>query len=243
MTDLIFGTDSLKDDAAKLTKIYLRVKSGSLSNEEYKHINFYCQLLDITIISFFTRLEGNRRLSVTALLCADISKLYSKINDFPVSIFDMEQIFGRLMAIDEVDWILEDVVTLKMSSSTSRVINITRTGIYIPEELWGLIHRLSMDFGVQFTSFLLYLIRTGVAEYNNFTERFSSKTTDINYEYLKYAKQSEKMFMSAIELRYNDMTNRINYLYNTYKNILDKDHKDLKEVMKKIIDKSNEASA
>lgn len=236
--NLEFGSDVLQDRAAKLTKIYLRVKGGTLSNDEYKHVSLCCQLLDISILDFFTMTEGNRRLSVTALLCAGLSKLYSRIDDFPISIFNMGQIFGRLMAIDEIDWVIEDTITLKMSSSSSRVVNITKTGIYMTEELWGMIHRLSMEFGIRFTSFLLYLLRTGIFEYNTFIERFANKSTEINYEYLKYAEQSEKRFMSAVELRYNDMINRVKYLYNTYSGILDNGHEDLKEEMKKIIDKS-----
>lgn len=236
--DLIFGTDVLQDRIAKLTKTYLRVKGSGLSNEEYKHVGLCCQLLDVSIIDFFTVLEGNRRLSVVALLCAGLSKLYPCIDKYPVSIFDMGQIFGRLMAIDEVDWVIEDIVTLKMSSSSSRIVNITKTGIYMPKDMWGMIHRLSIDLGIQFTSFLLYLLRTGVAEYSVFIERFSDKSTKINYEYLKYAEQSEKIFMSAVELRYGDMINRIKYLYNTYEDILNTGHQDLKEEMKKIIDKS-----
>lgn len=236
--DIVFGTDVLQDRAAKLTKIYLRVKGGGLSNEEYKHVSLCCQLLDVSIIDFFTVIEGNRRLSVVALLCAGLSKLYSCIDKFPISIFDIEQIFGRLMAIDEVDWVIEDTVTLKMSSSSSRVVNVTKTGVYMPEELWGMVHRLSIDLGIRFTSFLLYLLRTGVAEYGAFVERFANKSTKINYEYLNYAKQSEKRFMSAVELRYSDLINRIKYLYNNYEAVLNNGHEELKEEMKKIIDKS-----
>lgn len=236
--NLEFGSDILQDRAAKLTKIYLRVKGGTMSNDEYKHVGLSCQLLDISILDFFTRIEGNKRLSIAALLCAGLSKVYSRIDEFPVSVFDIEQIFGRLMAIDEIDWVIEDTVTLKMSSSSSRVVNITKTGVYMPEELWGMIHRLSIDFGVRFTSFLLYLLRTGVSEYNTFIERFANKSAEINCEYLNYAGRSEKVFMSAIELRYSDMINRIKHLYNTCSDVLDDGHENLKEEMKKTIDKS-----
>ena len=236
--DIVFGTDNLQDRAAKLTKIYLHVKSGGLSNEEYKHDSVSCQLLDISLIDFFTRQEGNRRVATTALLCASISKIYSVIVDYPVSVFDIDQVFGRLMAIDEVDWVIEDTVKLKMSVSASRIVNITRTGIYIPVELWGMIYRISMDLGIWVTSFILYLLRTGVFEYNEFITRFSGGSVDIPYEYLKYAEQSEKRLLSALDIRYSDMINRIKYLYNTYEDILNNGHKDLKEEMKKIIEKS-----
>ena len=240
--DIVFGTDILQDDAAKLTKIYIRVKSGGFSNEEYNHTNISCQLLDISLIDFFTRQEGNRRVATTALLCASISKIYSVISDYSVSVFDIEQVFGRLMAIDEVDWVIEDTVKLKMSVSASRIVNITSTGIYIPVELWGMIYRISMDLGIWATSFILYLLRTGVVEYNEFIKRFSSGSVDIPCEYLKYAEQSEKRLLSALDIRYSDMINRIKYLYNTYDKILDDGHEDLKEVMKNIIDKSTQVA-
>jgi len=232
----VFGTDSLKDDASKLTRIYLKVKGGTLSNEEYRHTSISCQLFDITTIDFFTKIEGNKRLSVTALLCSGLSRLYSKLAGFPVSTYDITQVFGRLMCIDEVDWVIGDISDLKLSISNYHVVNSSRISIYIQEELWGIIYKISIDFGITFSHLVLYLLRSGICGYNEFIERFSSKSEEVSYEYLKYAEKYEKLLISILEIRYSDMFKRVKYLYDTYDSILEKEHKNLKEEMKRIID-------
>lgn len=170
------------------------------------------------------------------MLCSGLSKIYSVTDNFKVSTFDIDQIFGRLMAIDKVDWVVEDVINLKISMSSSSNINIVKTSIYVQEQLWGIIHTLSMTLGIRFTDLLLYLIRTGVIGYNEFIERFSSKSAEINSEYISYAKKYEKVLLFTLQLRYDDMINRIKQLYNVYGEMLEKDHKNLKEEMKRIID-------
>jgi len=241
--NLEFGTDSLQDDAAKLTKIYLRVKSGTFNNDEYRHTNICCTISDAEMIDFVARAEGNKRVAIAVLLCAGFSKLYSKIRDFPIPLFDIGQVFGRVALIDGIDWVLEDVIDLKISDFKYKKLNVTRYGIYMPEELWGMIYRVSLDFKLSFTSILLYLMRTGIAEYNDFVNRFSRESVQIPYEFLTYAKRSENMLMQTLDVRYNDSLGRIKYLYNTYEDILNDGHEDLKEVMKNIIDKSNKISA
>ena len=234
--NLEFGTDILQDSVAKLTKIYLRVKGKSLHEEQYRYISLYCQLSDITKIDFFTKMEGSKRLAVTSLLCAGFSKASLRITDFPVSVFDIGQVFGRLMDIDEVDWVIDDTVMLKMFRVDK--MSCKRITITIPEELWGIIYRVSMDLGIQFTSFLLYLLRTGIAEYNTFVERFSRGTVEVPYEYLRTAEKSERLLMSALDIRYGDLLNRIRHLYKTYSKVLDNGHEDLKKEIEKIIEKS-----
>lgn len=241
--DIVFGTDILQDDAAKLTKLYLRVKSGTFSNDEYRHTNIYCTVSDAEMIDFIARTEGNKRAAIAVLLCAGLSKLYPKIRDFPIPLFDIGQVFGRVVLIDGIDWVLEDVIDLKISDFKYKKLNITKYGIYMPEELWGMIYRVSLDFKLSFTSILLYLMRTGVAEYNEFVNRFSRGSTQVPCEYLEYAKRSEKMFMQTLDVRYNDLFNRLKYLYSTYSAVLDDGHEDLKGIMKSIIDKSNKTSA
>jgi len=239
--NLEFGTDNLQDRAAKLTKIYLRVKSKGLDDSEYRHTNIYCTISDAEIIDLFARIEGNKRVAVTALVCAGLSKLYPKLTDFPVPLFDIGQVLGRIVLIDGVDWVLEDRVSLKISDFRYRKLNTTRYGIYLPEEIWGIVYRISIDFRLTFTSILLYLIRTGISEYDNFIKRFSSSRSPLDkipYEYLEYAEKAEKMLMQTLNVRYNDSISRIKYLYNTYIDVLDDGHEDLKEEMKRIIDKS-----
>jgi len=115
---------------------------------------------------------------------------------------------------------------------------IKRITIYIPEELWGMFYGVSLTLKIRFSSFILYLLRTGIAEYNNFISRFSNKPLDIPYEYIQTAEKWKKVFTESVAVKYNDLLGRIKYLYTTYNDILDNGHKDLKEEMKKIIEKS-----
>lgn len=238
--ELVFGTDSLQNKASKLTDIYIRVKSKKISDVEYRHTSIYCTISDAEIIDLFARIEGNKRVAVTTLVCAGLSRLYSKVIDYPVSLFDIGQVLSRIVLIDGVDWVLEDRVGLKISDFKYRKLNTTRYGIYLPEELWSIVYGVSMDFRLTFNSILLYLIRTGISEYGDFVKRWSvSKVpNDIPYEYLEYGKRSEKMLMQTLDVRYNDSLSRIKYLYNTYEDILNNGHEDLKEEMKNIIEKS-----
>lgn len=240
-SNLEFGSDNLQDRASKLTKIYVDVKSKHLEDKEYRHTNIYCTISDAEIIDLFARIEGNKRIAITALVCAGLSKLYPKLSDFPVSLFDIGQVLGRIVLIDGVDWVLEDKVSLKISDFRYRKLNNTRYGIYLPEELWGIVYGISIDFRIMFTSILLYLIRTGISEYDNFVKRRSVSRAPLDKipcEYLEYAERAEKMLIQTLAVRYNDSLGRIKYLYNTYSDILDNGHEDLKEEMKKIIDKS-----
>lgn len=236
--DLVFGTDVLRDDVAKLTKICLSVKSGKLPGDDYKHVTIVCKLTDIGIIDFFANFEGNRRLAVTSLLCAGLSKVYSYMNEFPISVFDLSMILNRLMLTKGIKWVLEDVVTLKLSFTSSEFVNNTRTAIYIPKELWGMLHELSIRLGVVFTSLILYLIRTGVSEYNNFVKRFGSQCNCIECEFINYAGECEEVFKSAVGVRYNDIFTRIKFLRDKYVDILsDGNHEKLKEDIEKVISK------
>lgn len=236
--DIVFGTDSLRDSAAKLTKIYLKVKGGTLTNEEYRHTGIYCSLPDVDIIDFFTRHEGNKRLSTVALLCAGFSRIQNTLNDFPVLLYDISQVFARISLIDDIDYMIMeetvfDVFVHKKQQTATKVV-----GLYIPEELWGMLYNISLTLKIKFSSFVLYLLRTGIVEYNTFVSRFSNKHVDIPYEYIHTAEKWKKVFEESIAVKYNDLLSRVKYLYNTYSDILDNGHEDLKEEMKKIIDKS-----
>jgi hypothetical protein len=236
--DLVFGTDNLQDDAAKLTKIYLRVKGGMLSNEEYKHTNIFCSLSDADIIDFFAKHEGNKRLAITVLLCAGFSLIQNKLNEFPVSLYDIGQAFARISLIPSIDYALMDETALDIFV-LNRYQTSTRTvGVYVPEELWGMIYGISLNFKIKFSSFILYLLRTGVVKYNEFTKRSSNKPFNIPYEYITTAEKWKGVFVSSITVKYSDLLGRIKFLYNAYSDILDDGHEDLKEEMKRIIDKS-----
>jgi len=236
--NLEFGTDNLQDDAAKLTKIYLRVKGGTLTNEEYKHTSIYCCIPDADIIDFFTKHEGNKRLAITVLLCAGFSLIQDKINSFPVPLYDVGQVFARISLIEDIDYVLMEETTLDMFVHKKYHTGTKRVTMYITEELWGMLYGVSLTLKIRFSSFILYLLRTGISEYNKFTSRFSDKTIDIPYEYINTAEKWKKVFEESVAVKYNDLLGRVKYLYNTYENVLNNGHQDLKEEMKKIIDKS-----
>jgi len=238
VNDIVFGTDSLRDDAAKLTKIYLRVKGGTLTNDEYRHTGIYCSISDADIIDFFTRYEGNKRLAVVALLCAGFSLIQNKLNEFSVPLYDIGQVFARVSLIEDIDYALMEETVLDIFVHKRYQTGIKRITIYIPEELWGMLYSISLTLKIRFSSFILYLLRTGIAEYNNFTSRFSNKSLDIPYEYMQTAEKWKKVFTESVPVKYNDLLSRIRYLYNTYDDILDNGHEDLKKEMKKIIEKS-----
>ncbi len=238
--DIVFGTDSLKDSAAKLTKIYLRVKGGTLSNEEYKHTGIYCSIPDIDIIDFFTKHEGNKRLAVTGLLCAGFSLLQNNINDFSISLYDIGQVFSRVSLIEDVDYAIMDETVLDVFVHKKYQTGLRRITLYVPEELWGMLYGMSLRLKIKFSSFLLYLLRTGIAEYNNFLKRFANTRTELSipYEYMNTAEKWKKVFMESVAVKYNDLLGRVEYLYNTYGDVLENGHKDLKEAMQNIIKKS-----
>jgi len=237
-SNLEFGTDALRDDAAKLTKIYLRVKGGTLTNDEYRHTNIYCSIPDVDIIDFFTKYEGNKRLSATALLCAGFSCIQNKLNEFSVSLYDISQVLARISLIEDIDYALMEETVLDIFVHKKYQTGIKRVGMYIPEELWGMFYGVSLTLKIRFSSFILYLLRTGIAEYNNFTSRFSNKSLVIPCEYMQTAEKWKKVFTESVAVKYNDLLGRVKYLYNTYDNILSKGHEDLKEKMKRIIEKS-----
>ena len=237
-SDIVFGTDSLRDDASKLTKIYLRVKGGTLTNDEYRHTNIYCSIPDVDIIDFFTKHEGNKRMSATALLCAGFSCMQNKLNEFSVSLYDIGQVLSRVSLIEDIDYALIEETVLDIFVHKKYQVGIKRVGLYIPEELWGMLYGVSLTLKIRFSSFILYLLRTGIAEYNKFTSRFSNKSLNIPYEYMHTAEKWKKVFTESIAVKYNDLFSRVKYLYTTYSDILDNGHTDLKEEMKRIIEKS-----
>lgn len=235
---LDFGTESLRDDAARLTKIYLSVKGGTFGNDDYKHTGMYCGMSDIDIIDFFTKQLGNKRLAVVALLCAGFSLIQDELSKFSVSVYDIAQVFARISLIQDVDYLLMEETTLNIFVHERTDTVVRRVTIYIPEVLWGMLYGVSLTLKIRFSSFILYLLRTGIVEYNNFTNRFSSTPIDIPYEYISIAERWKTAFTSGVAVKYNDLFGRIKYLYDTYGDILDDGHKDLKEEMKRIIDKS-----
>jgi len=237
VNNIVFGTDALRDDAAKLTKIYLRVKGGTLTRDEYRHTSIYCSIPDADIIDFFTKCEGNKRLSITALLCAGFSLIQNNLNEFSVPLYDIGQVFARVSLIEDIDYAIMEETVFDIFVHKKYQTGIKRVDIYIPEELWGMFYGVSLTLKIRFSSFILYLLRTGIAEYNNFTSRFSRGSIDIPYEYVQTAEKWKKVFEESIAVKYNDLLSRIKYLYNTYSDILDDGHKDLKEEMKKIIEK------
>ena len=237
MDDLVFGTDNLQDDAAKLTKIYLRVKSGKLSNDEYNHTNVLCCISDTHVIDFFTKQLSNKRLATTVLLCAGFSLIHSKLTEFPVSLYDISQVFARISLIPSIDYALMDETALDIHVLNKYQTSTKTVGLYIPKELWGMLYGISLSLKIKFSSFILYLLRTGVAEYNKFTNRDSDSPLLIPYEYVTTAEKWKKVFISSADIKYIDVISRIRYLYDTYSDILDDGHNDLKEEMKRIIDK------
>ena len=238
MDDLVFGTDNLQDDAAKLTKIYLRVKGGTLSSDEYKHTSIFCSITDTDIIDFFTKQLGNKRLATTVLLCAGFSFIQDKLKKSPVSLYDISQVFARISLIPSIDYALMDETALDIFVLNRHQTGTKRVGVYVPEELWGILYGVSLSLKIKFSSFILYLLRTGVAEYNKFTNRDSNRPLSIPYEYITTAEKWKKVFISSVNVKYVDVISRIRYLYNTYNDIFDDGHTDLKEEIKRIIDKS-----
>jgi len=235
--NLEFGTDNLQDDAARLTKIYLSVKGGIFSNDDYRHTGMYCGVSDVDIIDFFTKQLGNKRLAVTVLLCAGFSLIQNKLNDVPVSLYDISQVFARISLISNIDYMLMEETTLDIFVHKKTDTVVRRITVYIPEILWGMLYGVSLTLKIRFSSFLLYLLRTGIAEYNNFTNRDSNRPLTIPYEYVSIAEKWKTAFTASVAVKYSDLLSRVKYLYSTYGDILDDGHTDLKEEMKRIIDK------
>jgi len=236
--NLEFGSDNLQDRASNLTRIYLRVKGGTLGNDEYRHTSLYCSIADADIIDLFARHEGNKRIATTVLLCSGFSLIQDKINSFTVPLYDISQVFSRISLIEDINYALMEETVLDIFVHNKYQTYVKIINLYIPQELWSMIYGVSIILKIRFSSFILYLLRTGIVEYNNFVSRFSRMHIDVPYEYEHTAEKWKKVFEESVAVKYNDLLSRVKYLYNTYEDVLNDGHEDLKEEMKKIIDKS-----
>lgn len=237
MDDLIFGTDVLNDDIAGLTRIYLHVKGGIDDDDKYKLIRLRCSCSDKAKIEFFAKSEGKKRLAVATLLCAGCSVLFCKLKEYPIYIFSISHVLSRLSDIDGVDYVFGDESAIKMNYLSYGYGMPMSYVIEIPDELYGFIHGLCRDFGFSFQEFLLCLIRTGVTEYNNFVKRDNNSSgIVIPEEWITFCSHTKKVLLNNVDIRIIALVHLLKLLYDKYNDILEKDHKDLKEEMKRVID-------
>ena len=155
--DIVFGTDNLQDRAANLPTIYLRVKGGTLGNDEYRHTTLYCSIADADVIDLFTKHEGNKRLATTALLCAGFSLIQDKLNSFPLPLYDISQVFSRISLIEDIDYALMEETTLDIFVHNKYQTYVKRINLYIPQELWSKIYGVSISLKIRFSSFIFIL--------------------------------------------------------------------------------------
>jgi hypothetical protein len=233
--DLVFGTDNLQDDAAKITKIYLRAKGTSRDKDDFRATRVSCLDIDISILKFFKKHEGNKRLAATALLCAGLSRVQKKLSEFPVSIDAISEVFARIKCIREINWAFDYTASLDPYSYVTTGSIKKAMYIEIPEELWGMIYGISEGLMYSFPNFVLYLLRLGILEYNNFIKRFSRMICTIPSEFSELASEWEKMFMESIDFVYDISFHQIKKLQIKCSEV--EGHEDLKEEVKRIIDK------
>ena len=233
--NLEFGTDNLQDDAAKITKIYLRAKGTSRDKDDFRATRVRCLDIDISILKFFKKHEGNKRLAATALSCAGLSRVQNKLSEFPVSIDAISEVFARIKCIKEINWAFDYTASLDPYSYITTGSIKKAMYIEIPEELWGMIYGISEGLMYSFPNFVLHLLRLGVLEYNTFIKRFSTRMCNIPSEFSELACEWEKMFMESIVFVYDISFHQIKKLQIKCSNV--DGHEDLKEEMKRIIDK------
>lgn len=233
--NLEFGSDNLQADAARITKIYLRAKGTKHDDDKFRATHVRCIDIDMSMLKFFKKHEGNKRLAATALLCAGLSRVQNKLGEFSVSIDVISETFARIKCIKEINWSFDYTASLDPYSyiTTSSVKKVMY--IEMPETLWGMIYGISESLMYSFPNFVLHLLRLGVLEYNNFTSRFSDyrRPVDIPPEFIQIAEEWEKMFMESIDFVYDVSFHQIKKLYSKCSRL--DGHDELKGNIEKIV--------
>lgn len=239
-SNLEFGSDNLQDDAAKITKIYLRAKGTTHDEDKFRATHIRCIDIDMSILKFFKKCEGNKRLAATALLCAGLSRVQNKLGGFPVSLDVISETFARIKCIKEINWSFDYTASLDPYSyiTTSSVKKVMY--IEMPETLWGMIYGISESLMYSFPNFVLHLLRLGVLEYNIFINRFPNHGRPINIpsEFTEIAEGWEKMFIESIDFVYDVSFHQIKKLYPKCSKI--NGHDELKGNIEKIVNALSE---
>jgi hypothetical protein len=210
---LTFGTENLRDDISKLVHICTAINGGKIPEEGgYKSIRLsnIATTDDEVVIDFFTKELGNKRKSIAFVTSAGLRKLYSEVLKYPTSIFQMRQVLGEIARIDEVDYIIQDRIRLRIPTLKYELLD--SCWAEIPKELWGMICGVSRTLGLHPVHAFMYLIRTGVAEYNDFVSStsFSSQVEiKLKPRLLKSSVKSGEIFLHTFGRIYKRLLNTI----------------------------------
>jgi len=238
--NLEFGTDILRDDISKLVYICRAVNGGKIPDDGgYKPVNLshIATTDDEVIIEFFVKELGNKRKAITFVTSAGLRKLYSDILIYPTSIFQMRQVLGEIARIGEACYVIQDRTKLGVPVLEHQLLDAYYAEI--PKELWGMICGISRALGLHPSHAFMYLIRTGVACYNEFISntQFSSLVEiKLRPRLLKCSVRSGEIFLHTFAIIYKRLLNTIIDLDDECKNnkFYTEEDKELMEDIEKI---------